>query len=248
MNYKNILLTLVCIIVIILLVLLVNIKILSDIGLNNIINKNSLISTDPVLNPDNFKECRILKKYWKIINKEAQDIINKKLNKDITQDVLFQNLTHDKWTKFYIKWGEIDPDAKNYMPFTTHLLNLLPNIKTGFLSILEPGSKIKPHNGPYSGFLRIHLGLDTPEDENCFIMVSGKKLIWKNGKIILFNDTYQHFVENNTNKRRIILFCDLVRPTKIPIKADIYNNIIMNLTWRNNRNKKSWVNMFPQLN
>ena len=32
-------------------------------------------------------------------------------------------------------------------------------------------------------------------------------------KTLLLDDTFLHYVENNTDQKRIILFCDIVRPT-----------------------------------
>jgi beta-hydroxylase len=60
----------------------------------------------------------------------------------------------------------------------------------------------------------------TPKDNmNCFISVDKEKYSWKNGEDVLFNDMLEHYVENNTDEERIILFLD--------IKKD-FNNIFIN--------------------
>ena len=46
---------------------------------------------------------------------------------------------------------------------------------TAYFSILEPGTKIKPHNGVYKGVLRYHLGLIVPSGD-LFIEIDGKSL------------------------------------------------------------------------
>ena len=41
-----------------------------------------------------------------------------------------------------------------------------------------------------------------------------RKYSWRDGEDVVFDDTYEHDVHNNTEHRRIILFCDLRRPQK----------------------------------
>ena len=217
-------------------------------GLNEIIERNSKITNDPILPNNTFKECMILKKNWKVINYETKNILEEKLEGDITKDGLFKNISIGTWNRFYIKWGKIDEMAKIFMPNTCKLIESLPNIQTAFISILDPNANITPHEGPFKGFVRIHLGLDTPQSDDCYISVDNKKLIWKNGEILLFDDTYTHYVKNNTNKKRIILFCDIIRPTRIPIHLHLLVKLIMIMTWRNNLGQKSKLHkIFPEL-
>ena len=57
-----------------------------------------------------------------------------------------------------------------------------------------------------------------------------------------------HYVKNNTNKKRIILFCDIIRPTFIPNHLNLLVKLIMLMTWRNNLGKKSKLHkIFPEL-
>ena len=107
-------------------------------------------------------------------------------------------------------------------------------------SVLSPHSKIKIHRGFYKGVLRFHLGLSTPNSDDCFIVVDNKKYSWRDGEGVILDDTYLHYVENNTDQDRIILFCDIVRPTKG--YASSLNNFLINymapLSSRNNHNNK----------
>ena len=43
-------------------------------------------------------------------------------------------------------------------------------------------------------------------------LLKKKKYSWRDGKSIIFDDTNIHYVENNTDEHRIILFCDFDRP------------------------------------
>jgi beta-hydroxylase len=91
-------------------------------------------------------------------------------------------------------------------------------------SILEPGSIIPIHAGPFKGCLRYHLGLNCKK--GAFITIDGCKYEWKNGKDVLFDDTFMHEVQNNSDDIRIILFCDIERKMKSKTDALINNFII----------------------
>jgi aspartyl/asparaginyl beta-hydroxylase (cupin superfamily) len=81
----------------------------------------------------------------------------------------------------------------------------------GFFSRLSPNSTISPHYGPCNVRLRIHLGLDIPD--NCYIKVAEEKKLWEEGKCLVFDDTYLHEVKNeNKEKQRVILLLDIWHP------------------------------------
>jgi aspartyl/asparaginyl beta-hydroxylase (cupin superfamily) len=81
------------------------------------------------------------------------------------------------------------------------------------LSVLEPFSTIKLHHGPFRGVIRLHFGLFVPplEAGPCFINVDGESRRWEQGKPMLLDDTYPHYVVNDTKYPRVILFCDVNR-------------------------------------
>ena len=75
--------------------------------------------------------------------------------------------------------------------------------------------------------MRYHLGLATPNDDDCFILVDGQKHSWRDGKGVLFDETYIHEAHNRTDENRIILFCDVTRPMKIKL-IDHFNTFMSN--------------------
>ena len=75
-----------------------------------------------------------------------------------------------------------------------------------------------PHEGPWSGVLRMHLGVDIPTDgKGCVLSVLGKEYRWKTGKVVIFDDTYEHFAINLTDNIRVVLFMDYLRPLPLPL-------------------------------
>jgi len=81
-------------------------------------------------------------------------------------------------------------------------------------ALLGPNSYLTAHRDPFAGSLRYHLGLVTANSDACFISVDGERYAWKDGEAVLFDETYIHFVENNTDVTRIILLCDIERPLR----------------------------------
>mgnify|MGYP003694515661 CR=1 FL=1 len=79
-------------------------------------------------------------------------------------------------------------------------------------AMLPPGAKLGRHRDPFAGSLRYHLGLVTPNSDDCRIYVDGKMYSWRDGEAVLFDETFIHWAENATQTARIILFCDVERP------------------------------------
>ena len=85
---------------------------------------------------------------------------------------------------------------------------------TAGFSILKPGTIIDPHVGFAGDFLRCHLGLIIPE--NCAIKVNGEERTWQEGKVMVFDDTYEHSAWNKSREDRIILLLDFKKYTYYP--------------------------------
>jgi beta-hydroxylase len=173
-------------------------------------------------------EAIIVKLNYHMIRNEVQNLYKK--FKTIDDDMFFQNLgrTRQDWSRLYLKWFEkIDPVGEKLCPKTTALMREMPNVKIAMFSVLKPGAKILPHRGPYRGCLRLHMGLITPNSDDCFINLDGKSYSWRDGEVVLLDDSYLHYVENNTNKHRVILFCDIVRPMNFI--GDDMNKILIHM-------------------
>ena len=98
-------------------------------------------------------------------------------------------------------------------PETTRLVEHVPGMQTAMFSILAPGKHIPPHDGPYKGVLRYHLGLLVPEPEDRVgIRVGGQPATWAEGESLVFDDTFVHEAWNDTDGTRVVLFVDFKRP------------------------------------
>lgn len=140
-----------------------------------------------------------------------------------------------------LKWKEIilhDAGSWNNnihkFPNTYNLLKSFPNLDKNIntmiisFSILPPGTIIYPHYGPSNTRLRIHIPLQIPKKKkNCFIVIADIKKYWNKNENFLIDDSYIHYVINNTNETRIIMLIDIFKPC-------ISNNYIKLLNFFNN--------------
>ncbi len=172
-------------------------------------------------------EAILIKMNFETIRNEVKNIYRD--FKIINNDLFFTGLGESKtdWTRLYLKWfKKIDPIGAKLCPQTIDIIQSMPNIQTAMISVLKPGAKILPHKGLYSGCIRLHMGLITPNSDECFINLDGKSYSWRDGEVILLDDSYLHYVENNTKQYRVILFCDIVRPMNFI--GDTVNNFLIN--------------------
>lgn len=78
-------------------------------------------------------------------------------------------------------------------------------------SVLAPGSHIMPHYGVTNSRLVLHLPLLVPQD--CALNVIGAGAhAWREGELMMFDDTFQHEAWNRSESPRIILLMDCWNP------------------------------------
>jgi len=128
-------------------------------------------------------------------------------------DIGFHSFFKGGYKRFYVKWyDEPLPSARALCPRTTALIESIPTMNAAMFAMLPPGGKLGAHRDPYAGSLRYHLGLVTPNAPTCDIVVDGESYYWRDGKGVVFDETFIHVAENRSDMARIILFCDIERP------------------------------------
>lgn len=192
--------------------------------IEKVMERYSEVPTTPFLDPAQFQWTKVLEDNWQIMREEVDQILENKEAipnfQDISRDQ--KALTTDNNWKTYFLYGFGYKAEKNCerCPKTTALIESVPGMTTAFFSILEPGKHIPHHRGVYKGFIRYHLGLLVPEPkEQCRIRVADQYAHWSEGKSMMFDDTYDHEVWNDTDGIRVVLFMDIIRPMRFPASA-----------------------------
>lgn len=168
---------------------------------------------------------------------------------DISADV--KTITDDAGWKTFFLAGFGKPSARNIgqCPKTWEALRNIPSLKTAMFSIIEPGKHLPAHRGPYNGVLRLHLGLIVPEVSDRLAIRVGRQIChWQEGQVLIFDDAYEHEAWNHTEKTRVVLFVDFVKPLRMP--ARFVNWLLMNLALftpfiqEGMENHKAWEGKF----
>lgn len=177
----------------------------------------SAVPARPILDRRGFPQLDLLQDNWQAIRAEAMHLFDEGFIRSAEKhnDASFNSFFKQGWKRFYLKWyGEPLASAETLCPETVKLLNSIPSVKAAMFALLPPGSKLNPHRDPFAGSLRYHLGLITPNSDECRIFVDGEMHAWRDGKDVVFYETYVHWAENRTDQTRVILFADVERPLK----------------------------------
>ena len=126
----------------------------------------------------------------------------------------------DKWRMFFFKGAGINfKRNQSFAPKTMEILNRHKYVISAYISVLGPNKMLMPHEGPWSGIFRMHLGAVIPGKNQCALVVGGETYHWEEGKTVMFDDTYEHIAANMTDEIRAVLFLDIMRPLKQPWAA-----------------------------
>ncbi|XP_061708656.1 aspartyl/asparaginyl beta-hydroxylase isoform X2 [Cydia pomonella] len=77
-------------------------------------------------------------------------------------------------------------------------------------SSMRAGTHVRPHVGPTNCRLRMHLGLSNTKDT--FIRVHRETRQWETGKVLMFDDSFEHEVWHNGSGARLVLIVDVWHP------------------------------------
>lgn len=175
------------------------------------------VANKPVLDLNDFPQLSPLKSNWQTIRDEAMRLYDQGHIKQSENfnDLAFNTFFKRGWKRFYLKWyDDFMPSAKELCPQTVELVQSIPSVNAALFAVLAPQSKLGAHRDPFAGSLRYHLGLKTPNSDQCRIYIDGEPYAWRDGQDILFDETYIHKVRNDTDEARVILFCDVARPIR----------------------------------
>jgi aspartyl/asparaginyl beta-hydroxylase (cupin superfamily) len=157
-----------------------------------------------------------IEKHWDEYKDEVANFIAEKDTKFLSTSSLYGNIETSKgWSVLsFLFWGmKRSRDFENKCPKMAGALKQIPGIVSISLSRLAPGSLIAEHNGDTNAVIRSHFGIEIPGTlPQCGFKVNGAERNWEEGKWLLYNDACRHSAWNYTDKRRIIMILDVIRP------------------------------------
>ena len=189
---------------------------------DRLIASSSLVSNDPVLDVRDFAWTAMLRENWQAIRDEARAVA---LRGEASPSLATISPDHraiaavNMWRSFFL-WGYSYPIEDNLAqcPKTAEIVARIPDLNSAFFSILAPGTHIPAHRGVTKGLITCHLGLIVPKDGDVRMRVDDRIVRWAEGETLVFDDTYDHEVWNETSGTRVVLLIQFERPLRRPGK------------------------------
>ncbi|XP_069321665.1 aspartyl/asparaginyl beta-hydroxylase isoform X5 [Eulemur rufifrons] len=160
-----------------------------------------------------------LERHWKLIRDEGLAVMDKAKGLFLPED---ENLREKgDWSQFTLwQQGRKNENACKGAPKTCTLLEKFPETtgcRRGQIkySIMHPGTHVWPHTGPTNCRLRMHLGLVIPK-EGCRIRCANETKTWEEGKVLIFDDSFEHEVWQDASSFRLIFIVDVWHPELTP--------------------------------
>ncbi len=198
---------------------------------DRLIASSSLVSNDPVLDVRDFPWTQHLRDNWRAIRDEAIAAAlgnNSPSLSSISPDHR-AIAPVDMWRSFFLwGYGYCVEENLDRCPVTTATVARIPDLNSAFFSILAPGTHIPAHRGVTKGLITCHLGLIVPKDGDVRMRVDDRVVRWAEGETLVFDDTYDHEVWNDTENTRVVLLIQIKRPLRHPGKwiADTFLNVV----------------------
>ncbi|OHT20378.1 Aspartyl/Asparaginyl beta-hydroxylase [Sphingomonas haloaromaticamans] len=187
---------------------------------NRWIARSSKIGDRPVFDRSEFAWVEMLEAHWEEIRAEAAAALQ-----DLEEVPPLASVSPDhrriapagRWRSFFlIGYGYREENNCRACPRTTELVSKVPGLNSAFFSILVPNTRIPTHTGVTKAFLTCHLGIQVPrEKDKCRMRVVDQWLSWEEGKALVFDDVFEHEVQNDTDETRIVLLVQFRRPVGV---------------------------------
>lgn len=156
---------------------------------------------------------RTLEDNWQIIRKEGLALLNK--------EGYFKNDPENlkdsgqwKQLELFSRGIQMKENCKR-CPATCKIIEMFPDVKDCRrgqvkFSVMHEGTHVWPHCGPTNCRVRSHLGLKVPK--KTYLRVVNQIRSWKEGEVLIFDDSFEHEVWHNGSDIRLVLIVDVWHP------------------------------------
>jgi len=138
------------------------------------------------------------------------------------------------WDGYYFyRHGERREQNCAACPVTARALDALPLIRIRehgpevMFSVFTAGTHLLPHRGVTNARAVSHLPLIVPAD--CALSVGGEVHVWREGRTLVFDDTYEHEAWNRSDRVRVILIADVWNPHLDEVERAAIGDVIVSI-------------------
>ncbi len=162
-----------------------------------------------------FAHLLFLEDHWEIIQKEVTELLKTKDSGQwlSTFPAYVNSKTPAAWKVFTFQFFNMDNiPNREQCKHTSDLIKQIQELISCDFSIIKPKTHIKAHCGYSKLILRCHLPLIVPAGELCQIRVGDEVRTWKEGELLIFDDSHEHEAWNNSDENRVVLMFDIPNP------------------------------------
>lgn len=174
--------------------------------------------------------CELLEKSVHIFREEFSRIDPKDHQFDV-RDKGFGLTDGRNWTvyPFYDGYGKQQVENARRCPKTAEILSRIPGVGRmgcmAYFSIMSPHTHVARHTGPTNTRMRYHLGIEVPERDIHF-RVHDQLITWQEDKCLKFDDSYEHEVFQQSDRRRVVFLLDLPHPELRPEEFEFLEKVV----------------------
>ena len=143
------------------------------------------------------------------------------------------NNSTDWSTLHLVRDGARREDAIATCPVTASTVFAVPDLHAvpGYgpeimFSVLKPKTLIPSHRGSVNGRLVVHLPLIVPPDCG-HLRVGDDRREWHEGRLMFFDDTFDHEAWNGSDQRRVVLIFDVWNPHLTPPERAAFSAVLV---------------------
>ncbi len=166
-----------------------------------------LLTSKPLHDPADFAWAQGLREAWRDIRDELLVVAGNFERAAYDSDI------HGKpWNTYYfhLRSKAFAAHLKACPKTAAALLKLPTNHFHVCFSAIQPGGSLSPHTGPTNTSLTLHLGLAGCDDARLF--VADQSVAYRDGEVLVFDDSYVHWVRHGGSDTRYTLMVTLWHP------------------------------------
>ncbi|KAK7489617.1 hypothetical protein BaRGS_00019012, partial [Batillaria attramentaria] len=162
------------------------------------------------------EHLELLEKHWRAIRDEGLTELHSHTSLfTVSQETHLVKTGLGNWKQLVLYDKDRRPDVCARVPKTCQIIERIRPARTCTagqvkFSVMYPGTEVWAHSGPSNYRLRAHLGLVV--DKGAKLQVVNETRTWTEGKIFVFDDSFQHAVWHYGKSLRLILIVDFWHP------------------------------------
>ncbi|MFK0289769.1 aspartyl/asparaginyl beta-hydroxylase domain-containing protein [Streptomyces sp. NPDC090442] len=174
------------------------------------------LHAQPVHDPGEFWFIGYLEEHHRRIRAEVEQVLDTPLDPVLPTTDDAGLIRKGSWKQAHLyRDGRWQSHVRARFPITASIVEKIPDVtelSPGVITMsrVSPGTHIMPHCGPTNGLLRIHLPLIVPDGVS--IRVADREMQWREGKCLVFDDSFEHEVWHRGTEDRVVLILDVLHP------------------------------------